>query len=79
MPILQPDINLKDIGFEASLMHVSLTDGRVLSVPLEWFPKLANAEKEKLQNWESCAGGQGIHWEALDEDLGLEGLLRGVH
>ncbi len=57
---------------------VSLIDGRVLSVPLAWFPRLADASPDQLNHWELLGNGEGIHWPDVDEDLSVEGLLRGT-
>jgi len=65
----------KSIRFDADMMHVLLVDGREISVPLEWFPKLRNAKKKKLENYRLIGGGIGIHWEDLDEDISVPGLL----
>lgn len=64
-----------NISFSDSKMIVSLEDGRELSVPLEWFPKLRNATVKQLNNWRFIGKGEGIHWEELDEDLSVENLL----
>lgn len=56
---------------------VSLTDGRVLSVPLAWFPRLAQASAAQLADFELLGGGEGIHWPAVDEDISVAGLLQG--
>jgi hypothetical protein len=53
-------------------------DSRSITVPLVWYPRLLNAMPEQLAQWEICSGGYGIHWEALDEDLSTEGMLRGA-
>lgn len=58
---------------------VELLDGRTISAPLVWFPKLAQAKKEQLDNWELLGDGEGIHWPELDEDLSVAGLLAGKH
>ena len=58
-------------------MHVHLTDGRVISVPLAWSPRLLSASIEQRNNYEIGAGGRGLHWPDLDEDLSLAGLLAG--
>lgn len=55
---------------------VTLADGRRVSVPLAWFPKLARATAGQLQNYELLGDGEGIHWPDLDEDVSVEGLLR---
>lgn len=56
-------------------LHVSLTDGREISVPLEWFPRLYHATEEQRRNWELIGRGVGIHWEEIDEDISVAGLL----
>ena len=57
------------------LLKVALADGRVVSVPLEWFPILRDATAKKRNNWRLIGGGVGIHWPELDEDISVEGLL----
>ena len=56
---------------------VHLKDGRILSVPLIWFPSLSNATKKELEDYEILGDGEGIHWNSLDEDLSVMGLLIG--
>ena len=58
---------------------VGLVDGRTISAPLVWFPKLSQASKEQLENWELLGDGEGIHWPDVDEDLSVAGLLIGTH
>ena len=60
-------------------VFVELLDGRTISAPLVWFPRLAGAKKEQLENWELLGNGEGIHWPELDEDLSVAGLLAGKH
>ncbi len=57
---------------------VDLVDGRVISAPLVWFPRLLNATAEQRDDWSLIGQGEGIHWPAVDEDLSVEGLLRGA-
>jgi len=64
------------IRFDAERLHVQLSDGREISAPLEWFPSLRNATDAQRDNWRLIGKGVGIHWEDLDEDLSVEGLLR---
>jgi hypothetical protein len=64
-----------DIVFSKDKMTVFLEDGRELSVPLEWFPRLRNATIEQLKKWRLIGNGEGIHWEELDEDVSVERLL----
>lgn len=56
---------------------VVLSDGRTLSTPLVWFPRLLDASPEQRADWRLIGGGEGIRWESLDEDLSVRGLLRG--
>ena len=56
---------------------VDLTDGRTMSVPIAWFPRLAHGTSSERSNWRLVGSGVGIHWPALDEDISVEGLLAG--
>ena len=56
---------------------VDLSDGRTISVPLDWYPRLVSATEDERGNWRFIGGGEGIHWPDLDEDLSVEGLLAG--
>jgi hypothetical protein len=58
---------------------VELIDGRTIIAPLVWFPRLSQASKEQLANWELLGDGEGIHWPEVDEDLSVAGLLAGTH
>ena len=58
-------------------LTVDLADGRTLSVPLVWYPRLVHATPQERDNWELLAEGRHIHWPDLDEDLSLESLLAG--
>ena len=58
-------------------LSVDLSDGRTISVPLAWFPRLVHATKEERKNWRLIGKGEGIHWEDIDEDISVEGLLAG--
>lgn len=74
----QADERVKDVHIEDDMLSVDLFDGRIISVPLAWYPRLFNASKDQLVKWEISGGGYGIHWEEIDEDLSTEGLLRGA-
>ena len=63
------------VQFDAERMHVELSDGREIAVPLEWFPSLRNATDEQRNKWRLIGKGVGIHWEDLDEDISVEKLL----
>jgi hypothetical protein len=58
-------------------LSVDLSDGRTISVPLAWFPRLIVASQLEQNNWRLIGKGYGIHWEDLDEDISVEGLLAG--
>ncbi len=65
----------KSLYFDKERIHVRLSDGREISAPLDWFPRLRNASDEQRQRWELIGYGVGIHWEAIDEDISVAGLL----
>lgn len=69
---------VKDVRLTDELLTVDLFDGRTLSVPLAWYPRLLRGTPEQRGNWRVAGGGYGIHWPELDEDLSVEGLLRGA-
>ena len=75
---LNADERVASVEFSDEFLIVGLMDGRRISVPLKWYPRLATASSSELSNWEVCGGGYGLHWPALDEDLSTEGLLRGA-
>ena len=58
-------------------LSVNLSDGRTIAVPLEWFPRLLHATSKEKHNWRLIGKGQGIHWEDIDEDVSIEGLIAG--
>ena len=58
-------------------LHVDLADGRTISVPLAWYPRLLHATADERKNWRLVGKGRGIHWEGIDEDISVEGLLAG--
>jgi hypothetical protein len=72
------DERVLDVQSTDDTLSVSLRDGRVIAVPLVWYPRLLNATPAQRQNWRIAGGGYGIHWPDLDEDLSTEGLLRGA-
>jgi hypothetical protein len=66
-----------DVSFPGNdYLRVQLVDGREISVPLAWFPRLADATPEQRSDWQLIGGGIGIHWPRIDEDLSVAGLLR---
>ena len=72
------DLRVKAVALDTARLSVELMDGRAISVPLVWFPRLANATPEQRANFEVAGGGYGIHWPEIDEDLSTEGMLRGA-
>ena len=73
-----PDIRVRMVAVTEDELMVGLMDGRTITVPLAWFPRLLNGTAEQRRNWELAGAGYGIHWPDLDEDLTTEGLLRGA-
>lgn len=69
--------NAIDVTVTDDTLSVELSDGRSISVPLAWYPRLVNADQAERSKWRFIGQGQGIHWEAVDEDLSVEGLLAG--
>jgi hypothetical protein len=65
------------LRFDEDTMWVQLVDGRVIGVPLAWFPRLLRASPEQRLRFEISGGGQGLHWDELDEDISVAGLLDG--
>ncbi len=78
MYTLEAKASAKRIWFDEENMWLELTDGRKLSVPLAYFPRLLHASQGQRQKYELSGGGTGIHWEELDEDISVSGLLLGI-
>ncbi|MGV8124630.1 MAG: DUF2442 domain-containing protein [Candidatus Xenobiia bacterium LiM19] len=74
-PISQFSPLAVDVKVTDEMLEVTLSDGRILSVPLDWLPRLRDASEKARSNWRLIGGGLGIHWEDIDEDLSVEGLL----
>lgn len=68
----------KGVRVSTRALTVELHDGRTVSVPLSWYPRLAHGSPAERQRWELIGPGVGIHWPALDEDISVDGLLRGL-
>lgn len=71
----KPEPLAVDVQFSDDALKIILVDGRELSVPLDWSPRLLQASPKQRQNWRLIGGGIGIHWEDIDEDLSIESLL----
>lgn len=66
-----------DVSVSEDSLTVDLADGRSISAPLLWYPRLAHANARERDHWELIGEGEGIHWPDLDEDLSVSGLLKG--
>ncbi|MEK7404788.1 MAG: DUF2442 domain-containing protein [Acidobacteriota bacterium] len=75
---LAADERVASVKVTEDVLSVSLMDGRIITVPLAWYPRLLHGSPKQRSRWEICGGGYGIHWPELDEDLSTEGLLRGA-
>ena len=75
---LAADERVADVDVTDDTLSVRLMDGRTISVPLVWYPRLLNASAEQRRSWRIIGGGYGLRWEEIDEDLSTEGLLRGA-
>ena len=80
MSILEPaaDTRIRTVSVDDERLSVELMDGRMIAVPLAWYPRLLTASAAQRRNWEIAGGGYGIHWPDVDEDLSSDGLLRGA-
>lgn len=67
----------QDVTVTEDTLTVELSDGRSISAPLTWYPRLVHGTSEERANWRLIGGGAGIHWPALDEDVSVENLLLG--
>ncbi len=75
---LAADERVAGVKITDEVLTVDLKDGRTISVPLVWYPRLLKATRAERKNWQIAGGGFGIHWPDIDEDLNTEGLLRGA-
>ena len=76
--MFEADIRIADVQVSDVELSVRLKDGRTIAAPLAWYPRLLHATKAQRRKWEIAGGGYGIHWPDIDEDLSVEGLLRGA-
>ncbi len=73
-----PGERVRAVRFSDEKLTVDLEDGRTITVPLAWYPRLLRASPSQRANWQIAGGGFGIHWPDVEEDLSTEGLLRGA-
>jgi uncharacterized protein DUF2442 len=78
LAIDEKTLQILEVTCTESDLVVSLRDGRKIVTPLWWYPRLRNARPEQRAHWELAGAGRGIHWPDVDEDLSLEGMLRGA-
>lgn len=71
------EIRAHSIEIDQDSLNVDLVDGRTISVPLAWYPRLAHGTHEQRGNWKLIGTGEGLHWPDLDEDISVENLLAG--
>ena len=75
---VKTDERVSAVSFDSDRLIVDLMDGRTIAVPLAWYPRLLEATPEQRSDWEVAGAGYGIHWPQIDEDVSVEGLLRGA-
>jgi len=75
---VKTDERVAGVSFDSERLIVDLMDGRTIAVPLAWYPRLLEASPEQRGDWEVAGAGYGIHWPKIDEDLSVDGLLRGA-
>lgn len=66
-----------DVSFTKDALHFMLDDGREISAPLEWFPRLRDANQKDRNNWRFIGNGIGVHWPEIDEDIAVNTLMKG--
>ena len=70
-------VRVTTLVISADLLTVELSDGRTISAPLSWYPRLCHGTSEEREDWRLIGGGRGIHWPLLDEDISVENLVLG--
>lgn len=73
---MRPKSLAANVKVTAGFVRVTLADGREIAAPLDWFPRLKKATPKQRKHWRLIGGGVGIHWEEVDEDISIAGLLR---
>ncbi len=71
------EVPARSVSVSDEALTVDLADGRTITVPLAWFPRLAHGTAAERANWRLIGGGEGVHWPELDEDISVESLLAG--
>ena len=73
------NVTVQSVSTTDDTLTAELSDGRTISVPLAWYPRLHHATARERDNWRPIGGGQGMHWPDLDEDISVANLLGGQH
>lgn len=76
--VVEANPRAQDVSLSEDELTVALADGRRISVPLAWYPRLLHASPEQRANWKLLGDGEGIRWPDVDEDLSMAGILRGT-
>jgi hypothetical protein len=74
--VMTVDPDAVDVNCTEDALQVTLSDGRIISVPLAWSPRLVSASPAQRKNWRLISGGVGVHWDEIDEDISVRSLLR---
>jgi len=74
---ISADERVRTVKLSKDELTVGLRDGRTISVPLAWYPRLLQATASQRKHWRIAGGGYGIHWPDIDEDLSIAGMLKG--
>lgn len=70
-------LRAQDVSVSANALTIDLTDGRTITVPLAWYPRLLHGTASERKHWRLIGNGEGVHWPDLDEDLSIEGIILG--
>ncbi len=74
---IESQLRIESVKVDATTLRIDLSDGRSVSAPLVWYPRLLNGTLRERRKWQLIGDGAGIHWPELDEDLSMEGILQG--
>jgi hypothetical protein len=74
---IESQLRIESVKVDATTLRIDLSDGRSVSAPLVWYPRLLNGTVRERRKWQLIGDGAGIHWPDLDEDLSMEGILQG--
>ncbi len=75
--VIEREVTATEFRINEQSFTVALSDGRTITIPLVWFPRLLHATSEERKNYQFIGDGEGIHWKDLDEDISIEGLIAG--